>query len=65
VQHAASIDLDHRVESRGVRLSHTSESSFGQFNHPTIMDSEIQARVEEKVVDRWGRKTRRPWPLRS
>ena len=46
MQHAASIDLDHRVESRGVRLPHTSESSFGQFNHPTIMHNEVQARVE-------------------
>jgi hypothetical protein len=31
-------------------LSHAPKSGFGQFNHPIIMDDEIQAGVEEKGV---------------
>jgi hypothetical protein len=38
VQQVTPIDLDHRVEPSRVRLPHTPESGFGQFNHPIIMD---------------------------
>ena len=33
-----------------MRLSHAPKSGFGQFNHPIIMDDEIQAGVEEKAA---------------
>jgi hypothetical protein len=38
------------VEAGGVRLPHSPKSGFGQFNHPIIMDDEIQAGVEGKAV---------------
>jgi len=44
------IDPDHGVEAGGVRLPHAPKSGFGQFNHPIIMDDEIQAGVEGKAV---------------
>ena len=56
MQHVTSVDLNHCVASRGVRLPHTPESGFSQFNHPIIMDDEIQAGVKGKAID--GRKRR-------
>jgi hypothetical protein len=44
------IDPDHGVKAGGVRLPHAPKSGFGQFNHPIIMDDEIQAGVEGKAV---------------
>jgi hypothetical protein len=38
-----------------VRLHHPPESSFGQFNHPIIMDDEIEAGVEANAVQRGRR----------
>jgi hypothetical protein len=42
-EHVAPSDLDHSVDTGGVRLGHAPESSFGQFNHPIIMGDEVQA----------------------
>jgi hypothetical protein len=49
-QHLATIDPDHRVEPCGMRLHHPPESGFGQFNHPVIMDDEIEVGVKAKAV---------------
>ncbi len=57
-QHLASIDSDHCVKTCGVRLHHPPESSFGQFNHPVIMDDEIEVGVEANAVHR---RQRSPW----
>jgi hypothetical protein len=46
----AMINLDHRVEARRMRLSHTFKSSFGQFDHPVITDEKIVAGVKGKAV---------------
>jgi len=35
-----------------VRLPYAPKSGFGQFNHPILMEDEIQARVEDKPIDR-------------
>jgi hypothetical protein len=35
-----------------VRLHHPPKSSFGQFNHPVIMDDEIEVRIEANAVRR-------------
>jgi len=39
----------HGAEAGGVRLPHAAKSRFGQFNHPIIMEDEIQAGVEKAV----------------
>ena len=49
-EYVAPIDVNHGVDAGGVRLHHAPKSGFGQFNHPIIMDDEIQAGVEGKVV---------------
>jgi hypothetical protein len=41
VQTVATIDLDHGVQSRGMRLHHPPESGCGQFNRPISVDHEI------------------------
>jgi hypothetical protein len=51
-QHLAAIDLDHCVESCGMRLDHSPESGFRQFNHPVIMEDEIEVGIETKTVQR-------------
>ena len=35
-----------------MRLPYAPKSGFGQFNHPILMEDEIQARVEDKPIDR-------------
>jgi hypothetical protein len=49
-QHVAFADPDHCVEPCGMRVHHPPESSFGQFNHPVIMDDEIEVGVEANAV---------------
>jgi hypothetical protein len=51
-QHLATFDLDHCVEPCGMRLDHSPESGFCQFNHPVIMEDEIEVGIETKTVQR-------------
>jgi hypothetical protein len=51
-QDLASLDPDHCVEPCGMRLHHSPEPSFGQFNHPVIMEDEIEVWVEANAVYR-------------
>ena len=39
-----------------MRLPHAPKSGFGQFNHPILMEDEIQARVEDKPINRRRRR---------
>ena len=39
-----------------MRLPHAPKSGFGQFNHPVLMEDEIQARVEDKPISRRRRR---------
>ena len=59
----APLNFDYRVEPRGVRLPYAPKSGFGQFNHPILMEDEIQARVEDKPIDRTRRRNQ-GWRLR-
>jgi hypothetical protein len=46
-----------------VRLPHAPKSGFGQFNQPILTEDEIQARVEDKLINR-RRRRNQGWRVR-